>query len=92
MKKLIFRLFALVALVAAGAAAVMLLWNALIPSIIGWNTITYLQALGILVLSRLLFGGFGSIRHRAKMHHFDSMSKAEKMAYIKERIAPHDKE
>lgn len=39
--------------------ATMLLWNALLPAIFGIVTITYWQALGLLVLGRLLFGGFG---------------------------------
>src|SRR5271156_5278605 len=34
------------------------LWNALIPPIFGWHTITWLQALGLLLLSKILFGGF----------------------------------
>lgn len=39
--------------------ATMLLWNVLLPAIFGIVTITYWQALGLLVLGRLLFGGFG---------------------------------
>ncbi|WP_199736808.1 hypothetical protein [Fibrisoma montanum] len=38
--------------------AVMALWNALLPSILGVSAINFGQALGLLVLSRLLFGGF----------------------------------
>jgi hypothetical protein len=34
------------------------LWNALIPEIFGWQMITFWQALGLLVLSKILFGGF----------------------------------
>jgi hypothetical protein len=34
------------------------LWNALIPPIFGWHTITFWQALGLLLLSKILFGGF----------------------------------
>jgi hypothetical protein len=37
---------------------VMGLWNALIPQIFGWRTITFWQALGLLILSKILFGGF----------------------------------
>ena len=37
---------------------VMLLWNRLMPAIFGLHVITYWQALGILVLSKILFGGF----------------------------------
>jgi hypothetical protein len=34
------------------------LWNALIPPIFGWHTITFWQGLGLLLLSKILFGGF----------------------------------
>jgi hypothetical protein len=38
---------------------VMHLWNWLLPSLFGWHPITFWQALGLLILSRILFGGFG---------------------------------
>jgi Ca2+/H+ antiporter, TMEM165/GDT1 family len=40
-------------------AAVMWLWNTILPGVIGVKTITYWQAAGIFVLSKLLFGHFG---------------------------------
>jgi len=49
------------------------LWNWLAPAVFGGHTITFWQALGILVLSKVLFGGFGP-RHgppafwRRRMH------------------------
>lgn len=43
--------------------AVMWLWNAVIPGVTGFHAITYLQALALLVLSRILFGG---LRGRAR--------------------------
>ena len=39
--------------------AVMFLWNALIPELFHGPVITFLQALGLLVLSKILFKGFG---------------------------------
>ena len=33
------------------------LWNGLMPSIFGWHAITFWQAVGLLVLSKILFGG-----------------------------------
>lgn len=33
------------------------LWNSLMPHIFGWHAITYWQALGIFLLSKILFGG-----------------------------------
>jgi hypothetical protein len=38
---------------------VMTLWNALLPGILGVKMITFWQAAGLLLLSRILFGGFG---------------------------------
>ena len=37
---------------------IMSLWNWIIPPITGWHPITYWQALGLFVLSKILFGGF----------------------------------
>lgn len=44
---------------AAFSLAVMLLWNAILPNLLGVADINYLQAAGILALCRLLFGGLG---------------------------------
>jgi len=38
--------------------AVLWLWNHLMPVIFGLHAITFWQALGLLVLSKILFGGF----------------------------------
>ena len=45
--------------IALGGEIVMQLWNWLLPSLFGWRQITFWQALGILVLCRILFGGLG---------------------------------
>jgi hypothetical protein len=42
-----------------GGEVVMLLWNWLLPGLFGWHQITFWQGLGLLVLSRILFGNFG---------------------------------
>ena len=47
------------AFIAIGGSAVMLLWNWLVPAIIGWKLITFWQAVGLLALCRILFGGHG---------------------------------
>lgn len=44
---------------AIGGFAVMSLWNWLAPAVFGGHLVTFWQALGLLVLSRLLFGRFG---------------------------------
>ena len=68
----------------------MRLWNGLMPDIFGLKTITYAQALGLLILGKILFGGFhkGGRRchcgHRGwRNHHRGGMWKKrweEKMA------------
>jgi hypothetical protein len=52
----------MLAMVAVFGAAVMLLWNALMPQIFNLPQIGYLQAAGLLVLARVLFGGTGNDR------------------------------
>ena len=45
-----------------GGEIVRQLWNWLLPPLFGWRQVTFWQALGILVLCRILFGGFGGHR------------------------------
>ncbi len=45
--------------IALGGFAVSLLWNWLLPALFGWHTITFWQAVGLLALCRILFGGLG---------------------------------
>ena len=47
---------------------IMLLWNWLLPNISSLKRVTYLQALGILILAKLLFGGFGPGAHAWGRH------------------------
>ena len=42
---------------AFGGWVVMHLWNWLLPGLFGWRMITFWQAMGMLVLCRILFGG-----------------------------------
>ena len=42
-----------------GGEIVMRLWNWLLPPLFGWPRIGFWQALGLLALCRILFGGFG---------------------------------
>lgn len=88
--------FIFLAACAVIAAITMLLWNALIPSIIGWSTINYWQSAGLLILCRLLFGGMGRHFHHRKFHHHHKgshlhhklaeMSFEERREYIRKRM------
>lgn len=53
-------------IVAGLSAAVMLLWNAILPDLTGVSSISFWQALGLLVLSKILFGGFSGGCHNKK--------------------------
>jgi hypothetical protein len=44
---------------AIGGEIVRMLWNWLLPPLFGWHEVTFWQALGLLVLCRVLFGGIG---------------------------------
>lgn len=54
------------------AVVVKLLWNWLMPGIFGLGTITFMQAFGLILLARLLVGGWHSgyrhDNHRTKKH------------------------
>jgi hypothetical protein len=45
--------------IAIGGGIVLYLWNWLLPPLFGWREITFWQALGLLALCRILFGGSG---------------------------------
>lgn len=65
MRKLLKGLFMLLLLFAL-PFVIMSLWNAILPEIAQVSTITYWQALGLFILSRIFFGGFrcgGGRRH-----------------------------
>ena len=51
---------AILIFIAAGGEAVLHLWNWLLPPLFGWRELTFWQAVGMLALCRLLFGGWGS--------------------------------
>ena len=53
--------------VAFGGWVVMSLWNWLLPGLFGWRMITFWQAMAMLVLCRILFGGVsGRGWHRSR--------------------------
>jgi len=53
-------LLAFALFIALGGFVVQLLWNWLMPAIFGWPALTFWQALGLLALCRILFGGFSA--------------------------------
>ena len=72
--------------IAALGFAIMLLWNWLLPSLFtGAQPIGYWQALGIFVLSKILFGCHGHGRWR-RHQHWEQMTPEER-AQLKGRFA-----
>jgi hypothetical protein len=53
--------------IALGGVVVRQLWNWLLPSLFGFHQINFWQALGLLALCRILFGGFG-FHGRSRSH------------------------
>jgi hypothetical protein len=51
-----------------GGGVVQQLWNWLLPPIFGLREISFWQALGLLALCRILFGGFGGHRFTHSKH------------------------
>ena len=80
-KKLMFPFFMLLFLF-VGGWVVMALWNAILPVVIpAVKVVSYWQAVGILLLSRLLFGGFKGHHRGGEGYRHPSFWK-EKMAQM----------
>lgn len=92
MNRRILRFFGIALAAIAGLAiigfVVMQLWNAIVPAAVGWHAITYWQALGLLILSKILFGfrfhgGGGPSRHwrRRMIERWDKMTPEERAKF-----------
>lgn len=57
LKALFFLIMAIFFVVFLGTV-VMILWNAILPDVAGFKPLNWWQAIGLLLLSRILFGGF----------------------------------
>jgi hypothetical protein len=56
-------ILAMAAFVVIGGEVVMRLWNWLLPELVGLRQITFWQAVGLLALCRILFGGVSGRGH-----------------------------
>ena len=73
-----------------GGEVVMHLWNWLAPALFGLRQITFWQALGLLALCRILFGGFGLGGGGARSNSRRRMRK--RMAERCEQMTPEERE
>jgi hypothetical protein len=62
-KWIFLRIFFGILFVSVISLVLMLLWNWLMPLLFGIKVINYLQAVGLLILSKILFSGIG-MQHR----------------------------
>ena len=76
---------AMILFIFLGGEIVMWLWNWLLPGLFGWRMISFWQALGLLALCRILFGGFG--RHGSGRSKF-----RRRMAERWEHMTPEERE
>ncbi len=74
---------------ALGGEVVRLLWNWLAPALFGWHAITFWQAVGLLALCRILFGGLG-VRGRPRSNFRRRIR--ERMEEKWERMSPEERE
>ena len=87
----------IVVFTAIGGGVVMLLWNWLAPALFGLRQVTFWQALGLLALCRILFGGFGLSGggHRSKSRRIGGRIRdrvSERMAERWEQMTPEERE
>jgi hypothetical protein len=73
----------IIAVIAAISWVVMSLWNNLLPGLFGWPSLNFAQALGLLLLSRILFGGLrgpggGMHRRRRMFERWEQMTPEER--------------
>ena len=78
-------ILAILLFIAIGGEVVLQLWTWLLPPIFGWRQITFWQAVGILALCRILFGGFGH-------HGFHRSNFRRRMAERWEHMTPEERE
>ncbi|MDR2127262.1 MAG: hypothetical protein LBP63_10595 [Prevotellaceae bacterium] len=80
------------------SVTVMLLWNWLMPSIFNMKSLNFWQALGLLTLFRILFGGMSGKywEKRSHRHHchsfcdkFRRMSDEDRKDFIKRKFLKH---
>jgi hypothetical protein len=89
-KKILFMILVIPVVLVLFVLIVMYLWNWLIPTLFGGPIVTFWQALGLLILSKILFGGFkGGRSHGYNRSHwgngwkqkFKEMSPEDRVAF-----------
>jgi hypothetical protein len=89
LKRLIFivplAILGMLLVIIIGGEIVLHLWNWLLPSLFGWRQITFWQAVGLLTLCRILFGGVSG-------RGFHRSNSRRRMAERCEHMTPEERE
>jgi ABC-type multidrug transport system fused ATPase/permease subunit len=72
--------------------ATMYLWNWLVPALFSGPVLTFWQALGLLLLCKLLFGGFSKGHHEKKHWRWNKERWREHVKNKMEHLSPEEKE
>ena len=75
-----------------GGELVLHLWNWLLPPLFGWRQVTFWQALGLLALCRILFGGLGGHGPRSNMRRRMDERMRRRMDERWEQMTPEERE
>ena len=76
-KRAIFSPIAWVVIIFLLSWMLMLLWNSLLPAIIGVKAISFWQSMGILAISKILFSGF-NLGHRHRFNRWENINPADR--------------
>ena len=92
-----FAVLGILLFVAIGGEVVKQLWNWLLPTLFGWPRITFWQAVGLLALCRILFGGTGrhgssGPRFRGRIRERIAERMAERMGERWDAMTPEERE
>lgn len=93
-KHLLFIPLCFFAFIGVFGGLVWLLWNWLMPTIFGLPVLSFWQSAGLLVLSKLLFGGvgFGMGAHHGGHHHSSCLRNHNELRDRWERMTPEERE
>jgi len=90
--RVLFKVPMVLAIVAVLAGVVMVLWNVIMPDLFfGVHPIDYWHALGLLILSRILFGGFrghGGWHERRHWQKWQAMTEEERALFHRGASGP----
>lgn len=91
-KHLVFVPLFFVAYIVCFGGCVMLLWNWLMPTLLGLPSVTFWQAAGLLLLCKILFGGIGSAHHGHGHHGCHHGTSVGKLRERWENMTPEERE